>query len=144
VTAIVPTARGIYPGGGIYGGRGIFLKTSAAGAPTSITPKSDLVAYLRVSTDRQGRSGLGLEAQRVAIVRFAEAEGFPILTELVEVETGKGADALERRPMLREALALAKKHKASVCAAKLDRLSRDRQPDGAQGSVHRRRARSHP
>jgi DNA invertase Pin-like site-specific DNA recombinase len=84
-----------------------------------------IVSYTRVSTDQQGRSGLGLEAQREAIARFAEAEGLKVIAELVEVETGKGADALDRRPILREALALARKHKAAVCVAKLDRLSRD-------------------
>ena len=88
-------------------------------------PLQKLVAYLRVSTDKQGRSGLGLEAQREAIARFAAAEGLEIIAELIEVETGKGSDALERRPILREALALARKHKAAVSVAKLDRLSRD-------------------
>jgi DNA invertase Pin-like site-specific DNA recombinase len=90
----------------------------------SATPQK-LVAYLRCSTERQGRSGLGLEAQREAIARFAETEGLEIIAELIEVETGKGSNALERRPILREALALARKHKAAVCVAKLDRLSRD-------------------
>jgi len=68
---------------------------------------------------------LGLEAQRQAIARFAESEGMTIAAEFIEVETGKGSDALERRPKLREALALARKHKCAVCVAKLDRLSRD-------------------
>src|SRR4051812_650936 len=58
------------------------------------------VSYIRVSTGRQGRSGLGLEAQRAAIARFCEAEGFAVVAEHVEVETGKGADALDRRPEL--------------------------------------------
>ena len=84
-----------------------------------------VVAYLRVSTDRQGKSGLGIEAQREAVARFAAAEGLEVLAEFVEVETGKGCDALERRPMLRDALALARKAKAAVVVAKLDRLSRD-------------------
>jgi DNA invertase Pin-like site-specific DNA recombinase len=84
-----------------------------------------IVSYLRVSTQTQGRSGLGLEAQRAAIARFAEAGDLAVVAELVEVETGKGSDALERRPLLREALAVARKHKAAVCVAKLDRLSRD-------------------
>jgi DNA invertase Pin-like site-specific DNA recombinase len=84
-----------------------------------------LISYLRVSTDKQGRSGLGIEAQRAAITRFAEAEGLELIGELVEVETGKGADALDRRPVLRDALAKAKKAKASIVVAKLDRLSRD-------------------
>ena len=59
-----------------------------------------VVAYLRVSTQRQQRSGLGIEAQRAAVTRFAEAEGFKIIAEFVDVETGKGADALDRRPQL--------------------------------------------
>jgi DNA invertase Pin-like site-specific DNA recombinase len=84
-----------------------------------------LVAYVRVSTDQQGKSGLGIEAQKSAVARFAEAEGMSVIATLVEVETGKGADALDRRPLLREALALARKAKAAVCVAKLDRLSRD-------------------
>jgi len=84
-----------------------------------------LVSYLRVSTGRQGRSGLGLEAQREAIRRFAEAEGFEIVSEHVEVETGKGSDALEQRPVLAAAMAEAAKLKCAIVVAKLDRLSRD-------------------
>ncbi|CAJ0892694.1 hypothetical protein AMST5_04241 [freshwater sediment metagenome] len=84
-----------------------------------------IVAYLRVSTQDQGRSGLGIEAQRAALERFAEAEGFAIVAEFVEVETGKGADALDRRPRLNAALAEARKRQCSVAVAKLDRLSRD-------------------
>jgi DNA invertase Pin-like site-specific DNA recombinase len=84
-----------------------------------------VIAYLRVSTDRQGKSGLGLADQRAAITRFAEAEGLEIVAEHIEVETGKGNDALDRRPVLREALAQARKIKAPVVVAKLDRLSRD-------------------
>jgi DNA invertase Pin-like site-specific DNA recombinase len=83
------------------------------------------VAYYRVSTARQGKSGLGIEAQKAAIQRFAEAEGIEVLAEHVEVETGKGADALERRPELAAALAQARKAKCAVLVAKLDRLSRD-------------------
>jgi DNA invertase Pin-like site-specific DNA recombinase len=84
-----------------------------------------IVAYIRVSTARQGRSGLGLEAQRAAIARFCEAEGYEIVAERLEVETGKGADALERRPELAAALAEAKRRKCPVLVAKPDRLSRD-------------------
>ena len=84
-----------------------------------------VIAYLRVSTDKQGRSGLGIEAQRAAILRFVEAEGLDLIAEHIEVETGKGADALDRRPVLRDALAQARKAKAAVVVAKLDRLSRD-------------------
>ena len=83
------------------------------------------VAYYRISTARQGKSGLGIEAQKAAIQRFAEAEGIEVLVEHVEVETGKGADALERRPELAAALAQARKAKCPVLVAKLDRLSRD-------------------
>lgn len=84
-----------------------------------------VIAYNRVSTVRQGRSGLGLEAQREAIRRFAETEGFEIVAEFVEVETGKGADALAQRPQLALALAKAKALKCSITVSKLDRLSRD-------------------
>jgi DNA invertase Pin-like site-specific DNA recombinase len=83
------------------------------------------IAYLRVSTQRQHRSGLGLEAQRATIARFAEAEGLEIIGEFVEAETGKGADALDRRPKLAAALAAARTAKCSVIVSKLDRLSRD-------------------
>jgi DNA invertase Pin-like site-specific DNA recombinase len=83
------------------------------------------IAYLRVSTARQGRSGLGLDAQRSAIAAFAVQHGFAIGSEFVEVETGKGHDALRRRPKLAAALAAAKKLKAPVIVAKLDRLGRD-------------------
>jgi DNA invertase Pin-like site-specific DNA recombinase len=83
------------------------------------------VSYLRVSTQRQGRSGLGLEAQRAAIARFAEAEGLDLIGEHVEIETGKGADALDRRPELARAIAKARKAKCPIVAAKLDRISRD-------------------
>src|SRR5450830_308588 len=84
-----------------------------------------LVGYLRVSSTQQGRSGLGIEAQRQALAQFAEADGFEIVREYVEVETGKGADALDRRPQLAAALADARKRHCSIAVAKLDRLSRD-------------------
>ena len=83
------------------------------------------VAYIRVSTQRQGLSGLGLDAQRSAISRFCEAEGWDIVEELVEIESGKGADAISSRPILGKALAKAKKLKLPIVVAKLDRLSRD-------------------
>lgn len=83
------------------------------------------IAYYRVSTQRQGRSGLGLEAQKTAVARFAEAEGMIILHEFTEVETGKGTDALDRRPRLAQALAAAREERCPVIVAKLDRLSRD-------------------
>src|SRR5688572_5872845 len=82
------------------------------------------IAYYRVSTQRQGRSGLGLEAQRTAVARFAETESITIAGEFTEVETGKGADALDRRPQLAAALAMARQERWPVLGAKLDRLSR--------------------
>lgn len=87
-------------------------------------PKA-VIAYVRVSTARQGKSGLGLEAQRQAIAQFCEMQGFTIEAEHVEIETGKGADALERRPQLAAAIKAARKLKGPVVVAKLDRLSRD-------------------
>ena len=84
-----------------------------------------VIAYIRVSTARQGRSGLGLEAQQATITRFCDAEEFEVVATYVEVETGKGADALDRRPELAAALTEAKRKKCPVLVAKLDRLSRD-------------------
>ena len=84
-----------------------------------------LVAYYRVSTLRQHRSGLGIEAQRAAVAAFAGAHGYTLIAEYIEAETGKGADALERRPQLAAALATARLSRCPVIVAKLDRLSRD-------------------
>src|SRR3954453_14092023 len=83
------------------------------------------IAYYRVATARQGKSGLGIEAQKAAVQQFAEAEGFELSGEDVEGETGRGSDALDRRPELATALARARKLKCPVIVAKLDRLSRD-------------------
>jgi DNA invertase Pin-like site-specific DNA recombinase len=83
------------------------------------------VAYYRVSNRQQQRSGLGIEAQRATVARFAEAEGLTLIAEFVEAETGKGADALDRRPQLAAALVAACTAKCSVLVSKLDRLSRD-------------------
>jgi DNA invertase Pin-like site-specific DNA recombinase len=84
-----------------------------------------LISYIRVSTAQQGKSGLGIEAQREALARFAAAEGFEIAGEYVEVETGKGSDALDRRPQLFAALNKARSLRCAIVVAKLDRLSRD-------------------
>lgn len=84
-----------------------------------------VITYIRVSTAKQGSSGLGIEAQRQALKQFAKAEGLEQVREFVEIETGKGADALDRRPQLKAALAAAKRLKCHVAVAKLDRLSRD-------------------
>jgi DNA invertase Pin-like site-specific DNA recombinase len=86
---------------------------------------TSLVAYIRVSTSKQGKSGLGIEAQRANIAHFAEMEGYTLSGEFLEVETGKGSDALDRRPQLSAALHAARKLKGAVVVAKLDRLSRD-------------------
>ena len=82
------------------------------------------VAYYRVSTKQQQRSGLGIEAQRATVARFAEAEGLSIIAEFLEAETGK-AHALDGWPQLAAALACAKTAKCCVLVSKLDRLSRD-------------------
>ena len=65
------------------------------------------VAYYRVSTAQQGHSGLGLDAQREAVMRYLSNGGWPPLAEFTEIETGKGANALDRRPQLQAALAFA-------------------------------------
>jgi DNA invertase Pin-like site-specific DNA recombinase len=83
------------------------------------------VAYVRVSTAGQAKSGLGLEAQIDAIKSFAKADGYKIVEHFTERESGKGADALERRPQLAAAIKAARKADAPVIVSKLDRLSRD-------------------
>ncbi len=83
------------------------------------------IAYTRVSTKAQGASGLGEQAQRDAIAAFCTANGYEIAGTYGEAETGKGADALDRRPALRDALAHARKIGAPVIVSKLCRLSRD-------------------
>lgn len=81
------------------------------------------IAYLRVSTKEQGKSGLGLEAQARAVQQFATAEGFEIAETVQEVASGS-LDADERAG-LRGALARARKFKCPIIVSKLDRLSRD-------------------
>jgi DNA invertase Pin-like site-specific DNA recombinase len=80
-----------------------------------------IVAYIRVSSDKQGKSGLGLEAQITAVRGYADHHGAEILATYEEVESGKNND----RPELAKALVHAKKMKAVLVIAKLDRLSRD-------------------
>jgi DNA invertase Pin-like site-specific DNA recombinase len=85
--------------------------------------KRSLVGYLRVSTDKQGQSGLGLEAQQAAIAAHAAAHGCEIVGTYTEVETSTHDD-LENRPELRKAIAHARRAKATLVIAKLDRLAR--------------------
>jgi DNA invertase Pin-like site-specific DNA recombinase len=79
------------------------------------------VSYLRVSTDKQGRSGLGIEAQRAAVASYLDGFGVEPIAEFVEIESGKRAD----RPELARALAECRMRKATLVIAKLDRLARD-------------------
>ena len=83
------------------------------------------VAYYRVSTARQGQSGLGLEAQHEAVTQYLNGGSWDLIESFTEVETGKGANALAMRPQLRAALDYARKHKATLVIAKLDRLARN-------------------
>lgn len=83
--------------------------------------KDKFVSYLRVSTDKQGRSGLGLEAQRAAVENYLNGGRWTLMAEYVETESGKRSD----RPKLAKALAHAKAIGATVVIAKLDRLTRN-------------------
>lgn len=80
-----------------------------------------IIGYLRVSTKGQGESGLGIEAQRTAVEAYARQAGATLVMCYVEIESGKLAD----RPELARALAHAKRSKATLCVAKLDRLARN-------------------
>jgi DNA invertase Pin-like site-specific DNA recombinase len=79
------------------------------------------VAYFRVSTERQGRSGLGLEAQREAVARFLDGGKWSLVAEYTEIETGKN----DARPELQKALAACRLRNATLVVAKLDRLARN-------------------
>lgn len=83
------------------------------------------VAYYRVSTQKQGASGLGLEAQQAAVAVYLNGGAWELIGEFKEVETGKGADAIDKRPQLRAALEFCRKHRATLITAKLDRLARN-------------------
>jgi DNA invertase Pin-like site-specific DNA recombinase len=84
-------------------------------------PSNKIVSYVRVSTDKQGRSGLGLEAQRKAIAEYLSTDMFERLGDFVEVESGRKKD----RPELRAALELCRRARATLIIAKLDRLARN-------------------
>jgi DNA invertase Pin-like site-specific DNA recombinase len=83
--------------------------------------RGKFVSYLRVSTDKQGERGYGLDAQRKAIADYLNGGSWELIGEFVEVESGKRSD----RPKLAEALAACKRHRARLVIAKLDRLSRN-------------------
>jgi DNA invertase Pin-like site-specific DNA recombinase len=83
-------------------------------------PKAKFIAYYRVSTAKQGASGLGLEAQREAVTRFLNGGDWSIVAEYTEIESGRKSD----RPELEQALAAARLHRAPLVVAKLDRLTR--------------------
>ena len=83
------------------------------------------IAYYRVSTVKQGQSGLGLDAQRAAVNIYLNGGVTELVGEFTEVETGKGANALDKRPQLRAALDACKKQGATLIIAKLDRLARN-------------------
>jgi DNA invertase Pin-like site-specific DNA recombinase len=92
-----------------------------AQAGARLTAQARFIAYERVSTARQGASGLGLEAQRFSINSFAKSRGAEVLARFTEVESGKTPD----RPELNKAIQLARLTGATLVIAKLDRLSRN-------------------
>jgi DNA invertase Pin-like site-specific DNA recombinase len=83
--------------------------------------RGNFVAYYRVSTDKQGKSGLGLEAQRKSVLDYLEGGAWELVAEFTEVESGKKSV----RPELAKALDMAKRRKATLVIAKLDRLARN-------------------
>jgi DNA invertase Pin-like site-specific DNA recombinase len=84
---------------------------------------ASIVPYYRVSTEKQGGTGLGMDAQKALIARYTESTNATVLQEFQEVETGKG-NGLDR-PELVKAIAFAKRHKAKLVIGKLDRLGRN-------------------
>jgi len=85
------------------------------------------IAYYRVSTDRQGKSGLGLAAQQQAVLDYLNGNGWELVGEYTDVETGRSPAklTLAKRPQLQEALRECKRLKATLIIAKLDRLARN-------------------
>jgi DNA invertase Pin-like site-specific DNA recombinase len=86
---------------------------------------SKYIAYYRVSTQKQGMSGLGLEAQQETVARYIGGGAAELVGEFIETETGKGADALAKRPQLQAALEACRKSGAKLLIVKLDRLARN-------------------
>ncbi len=97
----------------------VFRNDSLVGRVSDGPP--NVIAYYRVSTDRQGRSGLGLEAQREAVADFVIAKSWSLAGEFTEIESGKRKD----RPKLAQAIAETKRIKGKLVIAKLDRLARN-------------------
>lgn len=89
------------------------------------TTPDKFVTYYRVSTQRQGASGLGLDAQRQTVAQYLSGAHRTTVESFTEVETGKGSNALSKRPQLRLALEMCKKTGATLLIAKLDRLARN-------------------
>ncbi len=87
--------------------------------------KQQFIAYYRVSTQRQGVSGLGLDAQKTTVEQYVQGRAKTVVAEFVEVETGRGANALEKRLQLRLALEACRQSGAVLLIAKLDRLARN-------------------
>ena len=83
------------------------------------------IAYYRVSTQRQGETKLGLAAQERAVQDYLNGGNWQLVDAFTEVETGKGSNALKRRPQLAAAIAACKRHKATLVIARLDRLARN-------------------
>ncbi len=87
----------------------------------TIMAQGKFITYLRVSTDKQGKSGLGIEAQRAAVSAYLNGGDWQLCGEYVEIESGKKSN----RPKLAEAMLACRQHRATLLIAKLDRLSRD-------------------
>jgi hypothetical protein len=84
-------------------------------SPVRATMPAPIIAYIRVSTDKQDKSGLGLEAQQDAIARFAACESLETAGEFIEVETGKGADALDKAPTARRSAVQSQADQGTHC-----------------------------